>query len=1175
LTLDQSHPKLNSMRARKAFLGAALALFFWAPAAAAGDIEPLARARAFARRADYEQAEKVLARAVRENAGDRAANELLGFCLMRLFRFDEACAAFEAGDEAERYHFVNYGYCLRKAGRLPEAQRAFTAALERVPPGDTWATYCRIELQELAPIAEKRAVLALAQADDQVLAILNGKPCACARGGGEAGVALDDLLVPGKNDLRVLAVNTRGGWAYRVRLTVDGKEVFSAGAGRASAGGGAFDDDRSVGVVAEFAIEIAVADDRSFAVAATRTALDMGDALARLRAADGFWAKKRPEESIARLEAARARYPLLDIFPRRIAERREEQAENLPLSREAELPRAHLRAKAAEARERWVDVRRKVAALVPDDAGALAALAEAYVEAGQYDFAEKVYRRLVSLDPNRPEVYVGLSVALVKLGRAKEAVLFAGEAATRAPGCWEAHCARGDALLAAGDVRGALAAFARAVEADPVQAEWIEGKIAAAANRGGANAAGIEAAARAASAAPGDGAAQKALGDALFRGMRWEEARKAYAKAGEIAPGLPGLWPVAGLAAELAGDADGAEACYRRAPREDPLLDLARRRLARLKQLRAAATVTPPPAPVAPGPVPIDFAEGEGDDKANCLAAIDAIAKARPVLAAGLRALPPLRDGAIGPDEARAAERIRALALGAKTEDARRALALIERQVGPRAGRGFDMDGALDDWGPADRLAREPARAGGPSDLVELYATIRGRDLFLAWRAAAPAAPSRDCAYWAQIYPLEKGRPFLGVGIAGGDPVLVRIAPGGKREEWRGAASGVVWRAGEAVEAKVPLDRLGGERRLRVEAYTWSEKLRGRADSIAREGVRPNVDDGYAPALLALFEIAREVDLEPEDRVALAIALASSDFYALGDSRVHALVAEDDRRMLRLARSLGQWQRGQGLPQLSDQPLAALLFWADRAVQRRPDGPAEYRRDTVSPATLEAMFRYAKDRGFLARSAPELVERIERHLCDPLRWQYTSAEAAARGARRAHGEIASLTEDERRDLSKLVREAWVDGRKVSTDGGFTPDILFDYLVSAGALVGHFGSLAQATADFCRALGLPATIVQGIDERSAAFGSPRAFVAYWDGAAGGWRSNQARRYSGGRALTLFWFLPGAAAPTGARSTGAGGLWFPVKTTYGEAGRAFEMGAAIEWWEERLRRMANGE
>src|SRR5207302_572242 len=100
-------------------------------------------------------------------------------------------------------------------------------------------------------------------------------------------------------------------------------------------------------------------------------------------------------------------------------------------------------------------------------------------------------------------------------------------------------------------------------------------------------------------------------------------------------------------------------------------------------------------------------------------------------------------------------------------------------------------------------------------------------------------------------------------------------------------------------------------------------------------------------------------------------------------------------------------------------------------------------------------------------------------------------------------------------------------------------------------------------DFARALGVPATICQGIEEKSKLYPNPHAFPVYYDGAAKAWRSFQGRKYKGIRQLTLFFFLPPLAPPPLARPTGGGSYWFPVQTTYDETGPMFANGYEGDW------------
>lgn len=1127
-------------------LALALAPVFLAAAVSATETreDALARARALAMDSRYGEAVDALGAIVRAAPEDRAAHELLAFCLMKLERWDEACAAFERGDPADRYHGVNHGYSLRKAGRPLEARRALAAAAAALGEGESWRRFCEAELAELAPLEGARVVLALAQADDGAVALVNGRPCARARGGGEAFLALDRLLVPGKNEVRAVAHNARGGWAWRARLYMNGKEAFVASAR---------EDDRAIGVVAEATIEIVKESGGTLVLAAARETIDRADARARAQRAEDLAAAGRRGEALAALAEAGRRYPSLEWFPRREAEIHEEAGAAI---------------EGRNARARFVEVRRRAAALAPEDAGALAALGAAYAECGRLADAEKAFRRAAALDPASGEAWAGLAAVRARLGDAGEALELAAEALARAPDSPVARAARGDALLAAGDAAGAIAAYEAARASDPAGAAWARAKIVLAARRG---------------APAGAGATS---GEGYLRALRFADAADAFVRALDANPATPRAAALGGLAAELAGDRVRAEALYERAGRDDPLADLARRRLARARSLHAIRGAGGAPDEIAgAGRVPIEFAAADGDAKARLGAAIDALEKIRPVLAAGLRALPPLRDGRIGEEDARAAERIRALAIRARSQDSRRALALIEREIRRRPqrrdadGHRGAVDGALDEWGPGDTIAEDPAgdAAEGAlpeADLVALGAVIDRGDLHLALRTSAPPRPDADCAYWAQIYPLrrdedEAERPWIAVGIAGGEPVLRRFLPGGKREERRGAASGIEWRAGAALEARVPLSWLGGERRLRVEAYSWSERARGRLDTIAAAGAPPRVDDGYAPALLALFHIAQEVEPDPEDRVMLAVALASGDLYALGDRRVQEAVRDDDRRMVRFARALKVWQKKNGLPPLADQPLAPLLFWASRVARARPHDAESYRRESIAPATLEALLRRIDE--LAIRGPPgEVVERIERYLVDPARRAYASRETAARGGRLRDGGSVLFFEDERVALRELIRPIHVDGRATETDRGLAPDLLCDLIATADVLPGDEAAEARATVELCRAVGIPAAVVESVDEKAKLFPARYPFTAYWDGGARAWRfvdggAAAPAPGTGARPPTLFWPVPGGfRPPAAARPAPDGGYRFPARSAAEPAGA---------WWDRWIATLAD--
>ncbi|HVY60629.1 MAG TPA: tetratricopeptide repeat protein, partial [Planctomycetota bacterium] len=572
-----------------------------------------------------------LERACADAPRDAAAHELLGFCLMKLFFFDEACDAFARGDGQDRYHDVNLGFCLRKAGRLPEALAAFRRAQGGLGPQDSWSSYCADQIAELDALGKARAVLCLAQADDFVLATLNGKTLGRARAGGEAAIVLDSHLREGRNELHLAAVNTNGPWSFRMRLYVGGKQVWWAGAGYAAKGCGAFDNDATVGILGEARIEIDASSDGGASFARAEGPARFDAVVQKLNDAEAAWKQQDFGTAIKIYEAEAKEFPKLDVFHLKLADACDEIALTLQdPGAEGQQKRERLRKAAAAARERWLEVRKMVAALAGDDAGAYLSLGQACSGIGKLPDAEGAFKRSLELDPNRVEAMVGLADVLVKEGgKGSEAKEWAEKAIEKLPSWPYAHCILGDALLDLGDAQAALGSYYKAIDLDPTQGEWMYGKIAVAMNKGGANAAAISAALKAASRAGRNAEAQKALGDAYMRGLKYEEALAAYRAARGIDPKLSGVAAAEGLCFELTGKTKPAIAAYERGleDADDEMKELARRRLARVKFFADP----PARARLEPGSTDPGAASGVAKDRAG--AAIEGIKAARPLLA--------------------------------------------------------------------------------------------------------------------------------------------------------------------------------------------------------------------------------------------------------------------------------------------------------------------------------------------------------------------------------------------------------------------------------------------------------------------------------------------------------------------------------------------------------------
>lgn len=946
----------------------------------------------------------------------------------------------------------------------------------------------------------------------------------------------------------------------------------------------------ATGIAGEIEVALDVDGERASArVAVVPAAADLA---ARAAAFEGRARDGDLEGAAAEAEAALEAHPRSDWAARRAVELCEEAARAASAAaepaRKAEA-RQRWRLRARRAEERWLALRVELATLFPAEPRAHVLLGAAYQVSGRLVESEAAYRRALARAPDDPEATAWLADVLARRGETDAARALAARVVARHPTWFHGHYLQGEVLLRAQDARGAIQAFGRALAIDPRQAEWLQAKIAYAANLGGPNAVAIAEAERRVKAVPDDRAGRRALADALFKGMAWERAVEEYRGILEPDGRRPPPDPLPegqgnpragagfrlGLALELLGDLDGAATTYAAGDRDAEADRACRRRLARLELFRAEGR-EPPGPPLPSARVPLEDADGHAKAAREEIRRLEDL---RPRMAAALADLPPLADGDVAADDLDALRRLVSFAVGPGLgPEAGRGLDLIERTVRRRE-EPLDIDGDPDEWDPeADLVATDPAadvagRAPAEADLVEASARIEGDRLAVAWRARAPAEPSAEVWYFATLFgDGGEGEPWFELGIGGEDGAQALLIEhrGGKRVERRLAdVRGAEWASDTVLEAAIPLALLAPLRRMKCEVFTWAPApgILDRAETGAPGPVR--LDPGYDARLLALYHLAGDARLGPDDPVAVALALATADLFAYGDARLHRAVRDDNRRMLDLAAAIGAWQRRSGLPPLAAQPLAALLFWANRGVLGRADGVHAYRRRFVDPVALEAAFRFATGpRGFRVATpnpTPEsLVSAVEGHLAGGEHWQYTSSLTVAAGVRAQAGDDVSFSDDERRELEKFVRPAFVDGRRVTTDGTFPPDLQLDYLAAADVIVGHCGNLAQTTIEVARALGIPATYVQGLEEDLKAWQNNHAFAIYWDGAARGWRSFQGARYQGPRPVDLYAYLPPRAASP---PDGAGVHYGHVRLTYDQVGRSFREGfpgAAFEGW-----------
>ncbi len=92
------------------------------------------------------------------------------------------------------------------------------------------------------------------------------------------------------------------------------------------------------------------------------------------------------------------------------------------------------------------------------------AQAQSHYEAGRWDEAAPLYRRVLKADPSHQEATLHLAEVLLAQGRLGEAIPVLEAAAQRLPEDAEIHRALGDTLHMRGDRTRAIDAYRRAVQ---------------------------------------------------------------------------------------------------------------------------------------------------------------------------------------------------------------------------------------------------------------------------------------------------------------------------------------------------------------------------------------------------------------------------------------------------------------------------------------------------------------------------------------------------------------------------------------------------------------------------------------------------------------------------------------------------------------------------------------
>ncbi|MCX7808995.1 MAG: tetratricopeptide repeat protein [Deltaproteobacteria bacterium] len=95
------------------------------------------------------------------------------------------------------------------------------------------------------------------------------------------------------------------------------------------------------------------------------------------------------------------------------------------------------------------------------------ALLERAEETPNEDARERIYRRVLEIDPHEHHAMIGLAQILLRRGRGQEAIPLIEGALRKRPKRPEYHLLFGDALAQAGEIERARAAWSRALELAP------------------------------------------------------------------------------------------------------------------------------------------------------------------------------------------------------------------------------------------------------------------------------------------------------------------------------------------------------------------------------------------------------------------------------------------------------------------------------------------------------------------------------------------------------------------------------------------------------------------------------------------------------------------------------------------------------------------------------------
>ncbi|MCX7803688.1 MAG: tetratricopeptide repeat protein [Planctomycetota bacterium] len=173
-------------------------------------------------------------------------------------------------------------------------------------------------------------------------------------------------------------------------------------------------------------------------------------------------------------------------------------------------------------------------------AEAFCLLGELKIADGDFSGAAALFEKSLAADPDHAQTLYGMARAERRLGRAAAAKSRLERAARIAPWMREIHTLLGDICADSKDWAGAIAAYSRALQADPADSA-TRYRLCACYMKSGRQESAIAIAKWCIEKDPADPAAWQILGGAYENLGRKKEALDAWKRANELAPGLPAV----------------------------------------------------------------------------------------------------------------------------------------------------------------------------------------------------------------------------------------------------------------------------------------------------------------------------------------------------------------------------------------------------------------------------------------------------------------------------------------------------------------------------------------------------------------------------------------------------------------------------------------------------------